>query len=209
MYLESFLNEIFKTPEARETCRVLREYGSKCESVLEFGTRGGLNAIALMQALIDKKSTFRPRYVGVDLVEDDSINRIVEIANKLGISFQFWKGHSFDFPPFEADCFLWDTFHCAGSLSNDLNKVSQFIHKYIIVVGTKVDGNTSEAVRRSLDLELVSKELRIPISETGKGLNSAIDEFLKANSFWKIAKVTGDITILERLEKSDRWLFKD
>lgn len=209
MYLEPFLKEFFKTPEAKETCRILRTYGSNCSSVLEFGIRGGLTAIALMQALIDKPFTFRPRYVGIDLVQDESINRIVEIADKVGISFQFWKGHSSDFPPYEADCLLWDTFHCAGNLINDLNRISPHIHKYIIIVGTKIDGDSSEAIRRSLDLELVSKELRIPISEAAKGLNTAIDVFLQTDLSWKKGLVTGDITILERVTKSETWLFKE
>ena len=209
MYLEPFLNEFFKSPEAKETCRVLREYVSKCDSVLEFGIRGGITAIALMQGLLDKKSVFKPRYVGVDLINDESINRIVEISNKVGVSFQFWKGHTSDFPPFETDCFLWDTFHCAGNLLNDLNYISPHVHKYIIIVGTKIDGDASEALRRSLDFEMVAKELRISLSDAARGLNPAINQFLQSNTSWKKTLVVGDITILERVMNSSKWLFKE
>jgi len=208
MNLEPFLNEFFKTPEAKETCRILRLYGSKCNSIIEFGSRGGITAIALLQALIDRKCDFKPRYIGIDLIQDDSIVKIAEIANSINVSFQFWKGHSSDFPLTESDGFLWDTFHCAGNLINDLKRVSPFIHKYIIIIGTKVDGEASEASRRELDFEIVAKEMRIEKTEVGKGLNSAINLFLDTDNSWRKAHEQGDITILERSIPSNRWLFK-
>jgi len=208
MNLEPFIKEFFKTPEAKETCRVLREYGVQCDSFIEFGSRGGITAIALLQSLIDKKRTWAPRYVGVDFIKDESIVKIAEIAEKIGVSFQFWKGNTKDFPVFETDGFLWDTFHCAGNLFNDLERVAPYTHKYIIIVGTKVDGLQSEAIRRKLDIETVSKELRIVPSDAEKGLLSAISKFLDQSPDWAEACVIGDITILKRIRNPPNWLFK-
>ena len=210
MNLEPFIKEFFKTPEAQDSCRILREYGSQCDSFIEFGTRGGITAIALLQALIDsKKRDFSPRYVGVDIIQDASIAKITEISEKIGVSFQFWKGDTKDFPLFETDGFLWDTFHCAGNLLNDLIRVSPHTHKYIIIVGTKVDGTQSEAIRRKLDIEMVAKELRISPIDAEKGLLSAISKFLELNSDWSEACKTGDITILKRVRNSPNSLFKN
>lgn len=158
---------------------------------------------------MDRKTEFSPRYVGIDLIKDESINKISEIANSVGISFQFLKLHSADVPLFESDCMLWDTFHCAGNLLYDLKRNSPYIRKYIIIVGTKIDGNTSEAFRRALDFEIVATELRISSSEVVKGLNSALKDFLDTDNKWVKVKEQGDITILERIAGSSKWLFKD
>jgi hypothetical protein len=200
MNLEPFLNEFYKTTEAKECCSIIRKYISQCDTVIEFGTRGGITAITILQGLIDIKRKFRGRFLGVDLISDESIVKISEIADKIGVSFQFWKGHTKDFPRTECDGFLWDTFHCAGNLKTDLNLNSPYIHKFIIIIGTAVDGERSEAVRRNLDTELVAAELRISADGVKLGLNSAIAEFLKENSEWIRDRDFGDITILKRIK---------
>ena len=198
MNLESFLNEFYKSTEARECCSIIRKYMSQCDSIIEFGTRGGITAVTILQALIDKKRKFRGRLLGVDLISDSSIEKISEIADKIGVSFQFWNGHTNDFPRTECDGFLWDTFHCAGNLKMDLNLNSPYIHKFIIIIGTAVDGERSEAIRRNLDTELVAAELRISADSVKKGLVSAIEEFLQENTEWAKELEFGDITILKR-----------
>lgn len=209
MDLKPFLNEFFKTPESQESCKILREYGAQCNSFIEFGTRGGVTAIVLLQALIDSKQQFSPRFVGVDLIHDESIVKLHEISEKIGVSFQFWQGHSKDFPLHETDGFLWDTFHCAGNLLFDLTRIEQYTHKYIIVVGTEIDRIKSEAIRRSLNIEMVAKELRISPSDAEKGLSFAISEFLEKNPSWIKVYDKGDITILKRVKDFPKWLFKD
>lgn len=199
MFLDKFINEFYKTPEAQECCRLLRKYTAECDSFIEYGSRGGVTAIAILQGLVDKKRKFKPRLIGVDLIHDDSILRISEIAERIGVSYQFWKGHTKDFPIFECDGFLWDTFHCAGNLLQDLNAVSPFVNKFITIVGTLVDGEVSEAVRRNLDTEMVANELRIDSEGVKGGLKSAISEFLKNNTSWKKELEFGDITVLKRI----------
>ena len=209
MSLEPFLKEFFKTPEAKEACQILRKYISQCDTVIEFGSRGGITAVTILQALIDKKKKFRPRLVGMDLITDDSIHKINEVANKVGVSFQFWQGHSKDFPIFECDGFLWDTFHCAGNLLEDLNSYSPYVHKFIIIIGTSVDGEKSEAIRRDLDIGMVASELRISEEGVKKGLKFAIVDFLKLNSSWTKEVDFGDITILKRVAPILNSVFKN
>jgi len=208
MNLEPFLNEFYKTTEARECCSIIRKYMSQCDTVIEFGTRGGITAVTILQALIDQKRKFRGRLLGVDLISDSSIEKISEIADKVGVSFQFWNGHTKDFPRTECDGFLWDTFHCAGNLKTDLDLNSPHIHKFIIIIGTAVDGITSEAIRRNLDTELVANELRISADGVKKGLLSAIVEFLQENSEWVKECEFGDITILKRIKPVKGYIFK-
>jgi hypothetical protein len=207
MNLEPFLNEFYKTTEARECCSIIRKYMSQCDTIIEFGTRGGITAVTILQALIDKKRKFSGRLLGVDLISDNSIEKISEIADKIGVSFQFWNGHTMDFPKTECDGFLWDTFHCAGNLKTDLNLNSPYIHKFIIIVGTAIDGERSEAVRRNLDTELVATELRISTDDVKNGLLVAIAEFLNGNLEWVKEREFGDITILKRIKPIKSALF--
>jgi len=208
MSLEPFLKEFYKTPDSIETCRLIRKYMSQCDTVVEFGSRGGITAIAILQALIDKKRKFRPRLVGVDLISDDSVKKISEIANKIDVSFQLWQGHTKEFPSLECDGFFWDTFHCAGNLLEDLNSNSPYIHKFIIIVGTSLDGEKSEAIRRNLDIEMVANELRISQENVKQGLKFAIVEFLEKNSSWAKELEFADITILKRVQPILNSVFK-
>jgi hypothetical protein len=209
MSLLQLLNEFFKTEEAKATCNIILDLGSKCETFIEFGSRGGVASIAILQALLNGKKNWAPRLTAMDLVEDDSINKLREISAKIGISFQFWKGHSADFPIFEADGFLWDSFHSAANLLVDLERVGPGIHKYIFILGTRIDGAESEAVRRGLDFETTANELRVPSTHIKSGLNFAITEFLKKHPEWTKATEFSELTVLKRTSANPDWVWKN
>jgi hypothetical protein len=211
MSLLPFLNEFFKTEEAKATCNIILDLGSKCESFIEFGSRGGVSSIAILQALLNgkKQSPWSPRFTAMDLAEDDSITKLHEISAKIGVSFQFWKGHSAEFPVFEADGFMWDTFHSAGNLLVDLERVGPGIHKYIFILGTRIDGVESEAVRRKLDIDITANELRVPSPSVKHGLGIAISEFLKKHPEWTKETDFGELTVLKRTTANPDWVFKN
>jgi hypothetical protein len=200
MSLTPFLDALFKTDEAIGTVKQIRQYASKCSSIIEFGVRGGGTAIAFFQALLDgaANSKWMPRYVGVDLVNDESIKNLQQVAEKQNISFEFWQGHTKNFPAFQADALVWDTFHCGGALSADLERLCPHINKYIFVLGVRMYGIESEAVKRNLDLEQVAKEIHSDIAGVRKGMRIAISEFVSKNSNWAIASEYAEMTILAK-----------
>jgi len=203
MSLQPFLDAIFKTPEAIGTVALIRRYGSKCSSFIEFGTRGGASTIIAFQALLDAPtSAWAPRFVGVDLVSDESIKNLQLLASKSNISFQFWQGHTKNYPVHQADAFLWDTFHCGGNLLFDLGRIAPHIQKYMFILGTNMDGPQSEAVRRGLDIVQVAKELHIDEAGVRQGLKAAITEFVSKNPDWNVVSEYAEITILERRTKA-------
>lgn len=200
MSLDEVIDKIFVVPESKLTLNKLCLYGSKSESVLEFGTRGGVSALAMFKALTHNGTPkWRPRFIGVDLVNDDSIKRVETLADKSGISFSFVECHTRQYPLHETDAFVWDTFHSGGSLSIDLERVSPYVHKYIYILGVKTYGNVSEAITRNLDITNVAKELYVSEENAKKGLNQAIQEFLQKHTEWKQVDIFGEICVLERI----------
>lgn len=191
---------LFKTDEAITTVKHIRQYGSKCSSIIEFGVRGGGTAIAFFQAQLDgfTGAKWKPRYVGVDLVNDDSINNLQQVAEKHNISFEFWQGHTKNFPVFKADALVWDTFHCGGALSADLERLSLHINKYIFIIGVRIYGIESEAVKRNLDLAQVAKEIHSDVEGARMGMRIAISDFISKHKDWTIACEYAELTILAK-----------
>jgi hypothetical protein len=200
MSLQEILDKIFVTPESVETLSIIRHYGSKCESIVEFGSRGGISTIAAFQALLDTKRSWRPRFVAVDLVEDDSIKKLNDLALQFDISFHFYRGHSRQYALHECDALIWDTFHTGGGFLADIERMEPWIHKYIFVLGTRTDGDISEVTRRKLDCATVARELQISEEGARQGLKPAIVEFLKRHGDWCQVREFGEITVLERIQ---------
>ena len=198
MSLQEVLDKIYTVPEAAETLSIIRYYGSKCKSIVEFGSRGGISGIAILQALLDNKGRWKPTFVAVDLVEDDSIKKLKDIAEKFEIAFHFCRGHSRQYPIHECDALIWDTFHTGGGFLADVQRMEPWIHKYIFILGTRIDGDISEVTRRKLDCAAVARELQISEDGAKQGLKPAIAEFLKAHAHWKQVREFGEITVLER-----------
>lgn len=199
--------EIVAEP-AKIIAKNLNEFGSKCSSMIEFGVRGGISALILFAALLDGKSNWRPRYVGVDLVHDDSIVKLEKLAADNNISFQFWKGHSTQYPLHESDGFVWDIFHAGGSLLFDLERISPYIHKYIFILGVAQFGDISEAVKNNVDIEKVAGELRIDKEGAKMGLKEGLQKFLAKNSEWYIVREVGELCVLGRKIPYSNGLFK-
>lgn len=207
MSLQPFIDKFFSNGAARDMANAVRSCASECESVLEFGTRGGVSATLLFQALLDRRSKWRPSFVGIDLIRDESVSNLAKLAAANNISFSFWQGHSKQYPAHEVDAFCWDTFHCGGNLLEDLNRIGPFVNKYIFILGTGVHGVESEAVRRKLDMAQVAKELHISEEGAKMGLSEAISKFLHNNSYWAKVKEVGQITILKRTQPPKQRIF--
>ena len=207
MALQPLIDRFFPAPETREIVRVVRQYAETCDTILEFGCRGGMSGLLLLQGLLDTKSKWPRRYVGVDLVEDDSIKNLRGLATQNGLSSEFWRGHTKAYPLHETDGFCWDTFHCGGALFDDLIRVAPYVKKWICVLGTRTHGLTSEAVARSLPIDQVAKELQITEEGVKMGLKEGVRRFLATHPDWSQEQEIGEITILKRVSGTSTSLF--
>lgn len=206
--IKARLNSLLLTAAAKETAAIIGKFAESCDSVIEFGSRGATSALILLNALCERKHKWKPRFVGVDLVEDDTIKMIDALAKSNGISFQFVKTHTSQYPVHETDLLLWDTFHAGGSLLSDLIRLSPFISKYIVVLGYQSFGNDSEAVVNKLNIAAVSQELGVDEVGAKMGIKMGVAKFLEFSNDWKIAKEFCEICILERKTKFTEGLFK-
>jgi hypothetical protein len=207
MSLAPVIDILYTNPEAKAACNAILDAGSSCQSIIEIGSRGGVSGIAALQALCLGKKTWRPSLTCVDLIHDETIVKLQEFSEALGIFFQFLQGHSADLPLFEADGLLWDSFHTAANLCFDLDRISPWIHKYIFILGIKVHGLQSEAVQRGLDLENTAKELRVSSANIEKGLIWAVEHFLESHPEWSKVNQIGELIILKRVSANPQWLF--
>ena len=207
MSLDDLLNKIFAAPAAKEVLQLVTRYALKCDSILEFGSRGGISSAAVFKGLVSKTREFQPRFVAVDLVNDDSIKTLNILAEKSGISFHYWQGHTRHYPVHETDGFVWDTFHTGGALFNDLQRIAPYTQKCIIILGVATHGDVSVAVTRNMDIATVARELMVSEEEAKTGLNHGIREFLEKNADWRESARQGEIVVLERVAPAKRRLF--
>lgn len=207
--IKSRINSLLTTDGARQTGQIIDNFGSKCSSFVEFGTRGGITGALIIGSLVNgqKKTKWMPRYVGVDLVADESIEVIDKISKANGISFQFWKGHTTQYPIHETDALVWDTFHAGGALLLDLERMSPWVHKYIMILGVNSFGKVSEAVSKNFDIAAVSKELYTDEAGAKMGLNEAIAKFLEKHKEWAVVREFGELCVLERKVPISKGLF--
>lgn len=207
--LQNIIDSLLTSDFSKETARIMTIYGSQCSSIIEYGSRGGVSGTIILGALVKGQnlSKYRPRFVAVDLIHDNSISNLDKISKENNISFQFWKGHSLQYPIHETDGFVWDTFHSGGALFHDLNRISPYVHKYIMIFGIQTFGLVSEAVKSGIDIGAVSRELHISEEDTRMNMRDGISKFIGQNNEWVIEKEFGEICILARKNPSGKTLF--
>ena len=195
--------------ESKEYSKIINEYVSQCSSFLEYGIRGGMCGSAVISSLKNgHTSKWSPRYVGIDLIKDQSIEMLAKNSKDNDISFQFWQGHSSQYPLHETDGFLWDIFHSGGALFNDLERVSPYVHKYMIILGVRMFGDKSEAVIKGFDIQTVSRELQVSEDYAKMGMREGIDKFLNLHKEWYIVRDFAEICVMCRKTPNPSNLFR-
>lgn len=135
-----------------------------------------------------------------DVTYDDKTNpNVIEINC-------YWKFPSYKIQLSRTyDILCINNIHTYGQLKRDLLMFGNYVNKYIIIYGTKVYGDMSEyAMSMNVDINTIEKkrnETMFSYNELFKGLNPAIEEFIKDNNEWKIHKTIIDnigITILKK-----------
>lgn len=206
--IKNRINSLLTTETSKKTAEIIQKFTKPCVCVVEFGSRGGVSGLILIDGLSSEGSPLKKRLVSVDLVSDNTTDLLAQIAKENGVSHHFWKGHSSQYPLHEMDALLWDTFHSGGSLFMDLDRLAPFITKYIIILGITSFGTVSEACK--FDLTAVSRELGVEEADAKLGLCAGMEKFLKKHTAWSIVDTYGEVAVLGRLPQghTDSRLFK-
>jgi hypothetical protein len=199
--MDLLIENLLITQKAKDTKNIIFKYAANCSIFLEFGSRGGITGTLIMGALNSNRSRskFRPRFICVDLMHDETIVKLEQIATENQISFQFWRGHSSQYPLHQTDGLFWDCFHSGGALYNDLIRMSPYVNKYIMIMGMETFGLQSEATVSGFDINAVAQELHVTVDEARLGMKAGVAKFLENNKDWIMADQYSELCVLERV----------
>lgn len=158
-----------------EHMEFLSRLASTCESVTEFGVRGGNSTIALLHG--------RPaKMVSYDINDFAHADEFTQAAGACGVSFEFRKANVTRMVPItETDLLFIDTLHTGPQVAAELARHAVAARKYIAFHDTTTFGDNGEG--------------------GGEGLWPAIARFLRAHPEWELWQYhthNNGLTVLRR-----------
>jgi len=197
--LDICYEEKCKSPsDINEHLPTLKEYASKCSSVVECGVRGITSSYAFASGL---KHVANNSLVMIDIERCSEIDNFIDMCKNEGVSASFVHQSDLECPLVETDMFFIDTWHVYAQLKRELARWNSSVKKYIIMHDTTVDEWLGETIRGGLDADKQSKESGFPKREILRGLWPAVEEFLEDHPEWVIEKRytnNNGLTILAR-----------
>jgi hypothetical protein len=199
--------QLCNTPsDINEHLPTLKLYAQQCNSVFETGVRGVVSSYALLYGLTEN-TNHANKIIFLNDIDSCNINEFQSIAKNYPVSVKYeWKNNlDLHFSNDETyDLTFIDTWHVYGQLKRELDKFSKITNKYIIMHDTQIDGIYGEEIRfnRMYNADIISRKTNIPVHEILKGLLPAIEEFLNANTNWKMDiqyKNNNGLTVLKRV----------
>lgn len=186
---EEYIKRKNNSSDINEHLETLYNYGKKCSSITEFGTRHGDSTVALLNS--------EPKVmVSYDLFKSDFISEI-NLEN-----YKFVTDDSLKIDIEETDLLFIDTLHRYFQLYNELGLHAKKVRKYIILHDTETYGHSDEPLYSpQIDVKMSDKV----ISTKKKGLRQAISDFLegtKEGKNWTISeefKNNNGLTVLSRI----------
>lgn len=187
--------------DINEHVQTLSKYASSCQSVVEFGVRGGVSTYGLLHGLTQNSST-KKQYTGVDIAWCPITVHMKEIATSNGIEYDFKQCDSAKVQIDENfDMLFIDSWHIYGHLKRELENNHKKVNKWIVMHDTTVDEIYGESIRCNWDTRQQSIQSGYPEEEIRKGLWPAIEEFLEQNKEWSLLERftnNNGLTILEK-----------
>lgn len=182
--LNKYNLECARKTDIHEHLPTIYRYAKECDSVFETGVRGCVSSWALGLGLIHNDNKF-PKIMLLNDISPCNIQDFLDNAKKTDLNVSYiWKNNlKLDLKE-NFDLTFIDTWHVYAQLIRELNKFSKITNKYIILHDTTVDGIHGETIRKKMNASKQSKDSGFPIHEIKKGLQFAVDDFLKINSNW-------------------------
>jgi O-methyltransferase len=172
--------------DINEHVHILREYAGKCDSVCEFGVRGGVSTWGFLAGLADSAASKKTQVflTGYDL--DSAPPVYLHDANDAGIEVKFHQKNVLHAQPVSCDLLFIDTFHVYGQLRRELELHATGVRKYIILHDTTVDEYEGEVRRMNFNAVALSATTKIPCGELLIGLWPAVELFLATRKEWMV-----------------------
>lgn len=198
--LSSRFKRLCLTPsDIHEHLPILREYASKCTSVVECGVYEVTSSYAFADALRGKEGA---SLTMVDPHLSEKIPGFLDCCARERLGARFLHGSDLAVDPVPTDLLFIDTWHVYAQLKRELARWHSSVRKYILLHDTTVDEWYGEAVRGRADIDRFVRETGFPAEEIQKGLWPAIVEFLCQHPEWTLeARYTNNngLTILSRV----------
>lgn len=189
-----------KKSDINEHLRTLAEYAARCATVCEMGVRGAVSTSAFAYGLAISGSDTK-KLMCVDIASCPEVEKYFKLLKDFNVETSFTKADSATIEIPQVDLLFIDTWHCYGHLKRELAKHHTKVNKWIIMHDTEVDKLKGEDVRMGSVDRVMRRNPPYPQEEIEKGLWPAIEEFLSANSNWRIEKKfdnNNGLTILTR-----------
>lgn len=198
--ITSRYNRLSSIPsDINEHLPTLRDYASRCSSVLECGVYEVTSSYAFASGLIGRPGT---SFTMIDPHLSEKIPGFVDQCRREGLDTKFICGSDTAVSPFNVDLLFIDTWHVYALLKRELVHWNEHVNKYIIMHDTTVDEWYGEAVRGNADIAEAVRKTGFPAEEIQKGLWPAIVEFLRDHPEWVLEKRytnNNGLTILSRV----------
>ena len=190
------------TSDINEHLPTLFKYAQQCNSILELGVRGCVSSYAFAYGLINNNN--ENKLLIMNDINECNISELLHYCNQLSdkIDIKYYWINDLDLNlDTNIDLTFIDTWHVYGQLKRELDKFSKITNKYIIMHDTTLDGIYGETIRSNWNAQHQSSITGIPVNDINKGLQPAIDDFLKENNNWKILEVftnNNGLTVLQK-----------
>ena len=171
--------------DINEHLPTLREYASKCSSVVECGVRTIVSSYAFATGL---KNNPNNMFTLIDPYKSDQIGTFLNMCKAEGVNATFLEESDLKCSLVETDLLFIDTWHIYGQLKRELAYWNSSVKKYIIMHDTTVDEWQGETIRCGSNGIKEAAESGFPRSEIMRGLWPAVEEFLVEHPEWKIEK---------------------
>ena len=195
-----FKNECNRISDINEHLPTLYSYAKECESIIECGVRGCVSSWAFASGLLDNNKPIKK--ILLNDIEECNIADFLKVTQNTNLIVNYVWCSDLDLQVnTNIDMTFIDTLHVYGQLKRELEKFSKVTNKYIIMHDTTVDEIYGECIRCGWNAEELSSTTGFSVEEINKGLQPAIDEFLKLNPEWILDKKytnNNGLTILKK-----------
>ena len=174
-YFRAIFLEATRTPsDVHEHMVLMNSLAQECSYIVEFGVRWGTSTKAWLNS--------EARVLCYDIEIWPEAAELFEKVKELGRNAELIKASSLELPPISTDLLFIDSLHNHAQLKAELALHANGVRKYIILHDTTLFADRGE--------------------DGGPGLWPAVEEFLAANSSWRILERrtnNNGLTVLGRI----------
>lgn len=187
---DTFNSLKYKPSDINEHLETIKKYASECDICIEMGVRYAVTTWAFLASNAKKIISYDIRY-------DKSIEEVIEAAKMYDKDFTFIEADVLKIDIINTDLLFIDTLHSYSQLSQELEKHSSSVNKYIILHDTETFGYRDESIYSHAS-DLASKYYE------KEGLKPVISDFLASDigSSWRLHeeyKNNNGLTILKKI----------